>query len=61
MPAFSEVHQHPSSLRIRALNLADETPPTFSDSGMRDLIMHAKNEHPVAWGKLRKCSDDTPS
>ncbi|KAI5123376.1 hypothetical protein M0805_006084 [Coniferiporia weirii] len=38
--------------RIQTLNLPDPR-PVFSESSMRDLISHGKNEHPVAWAKLR--------
>ncbi|KAL5527175.1 hypothetical protein ACEPAG_5966 [Sanghuangporus baumii] len=28
--------------------------PTFTDCSVRDLVLHAKNEHEVVWGKLRR-------
>ncbi|THH05016.1 hypothetical protein EW145_g5105 [Phellinidium pouzarii] len=39
--------------RIQTLNLS-ETRPIFSESSMRDLINHAKAEHPPVWESLRK-------
>ncbi|KAL5508463.1 hypothetical protein ACEPAH_6082 [Sanghuangporus vaninii] len=28
--------------------------PTFTDCSVRELVLHAKNEHEVVWGKLRR-------
>ncbi|OCB84563.1 hypothetical protein A7U60_g8549 [Sanghuangporus baumii] len=28
--------------------------PTFTDCSVRDLVLHAKSEHEVVWGKLRR-------
>ncbi|TDL29237.1 hypothetical protein BD410DRAFT_10790 [Rickenella mellea] len=36
-----------------------EVAPTFSESGMRDLVRHLKEEHPAAWLKLRSREDST--